>query len=1697
MKRIIALIVFGLAAFTSFAQDFSNKGKDFWVGYGWHCRMTANPPNQQEMVLYFATENATNVTVQIPALGYTASYAIPANTIYTTAALPKAGSTDARLVAEGISNKGIHVTADKPVVAYAHIYNNNVSGATLLFPTNTLGKEYYSINFAQYSNEANSNCFFYAIATDTGTTTIEVIPSANTQNMLAGQTYTYNLTQGQVFNALGTVTGNNGVDLTGSKIRSISTGPSGCKPIAVFSGSGKINIKCPIGVSNSSADNYMVQSFPQTAWGKRFLTVPTANFNNNFFRICVSDPTTVVKVNGITQTAITNNFYYQIGQTAAPNYITADKPITVAQYITTASECGNGSLGDPEVIYLSPIEQNIAKVILNSTANFAITQHFINVIIPTGGVTSFRLDGNAYTGSFVNHPQLAGYSYARLGSGQGVNAGQHTILSDSGFNAIAYGYGSAESYGYNAGTNIKDLFQHIVIKNEFAIVDFPATCVNTPFFLAITLPYQATSLKWDFHGAFPSIINNSPVADSSYIVEGKTVYLYRLPTNYVYSAVGTYPISVIATNPTPDGCSGINTIDYDLEVYDKPRANWSFLHSGCLTDSVKFIDSSNANGRMVTKWKWEFGDMTTDSVKNPSKLYLAGGSYPVKLRIITDVGCVADTTKIFNISSPPIPKFGTSIPNCPGLPVTFTDSSSVAAGSLAKWYWDYGNGQKDTLGSNANRVITYATPGTYYVKLVVETNSGCKSFAFTDTIVIHPSPVADFRVSKVCLPDSARFTDLSSIPDGSGNLFKYKWNFGDGGIDSVKNPAHLFTGTGPFNVNLVVTSKDGCTGTVTKAFDSLFAKPIANFTTPAEICLRDSSRFINSSSAANQTLTNWYWSFGNGQTMNGATTSPTILYASAGTYPVKLIVTSNQGCKSDTVTKTHVVNALPTVAFINSAPICETKQVLFTNQSTANAGNITRWYWTLGDGRVVDTANGNPFSHIYGSAGPYTVKLFVSTDKGCKADTLSKNITINAQPVAAFILPEVCLSDAFAQFTDSSYIGDGTAGSFTYAWNFGDPVNSTPGNPNTATVKNPRHKYSGTGNYSVTLTITSSNGCTHTLVKQLVVNGDIPISNFNILNSGGLCSNIKVEIQNKSTVNFGNVTKTEVFWDWANNPGIKDVDDSPIPDKIYSHVYPNFQSPITKTIQVRFLAYSGGICVDDSIRTITLNASPKTSFTTTPGICLDATPLLIAQASETGGIPGTFVFSGPGVSPAGVFDPVAAGVGTHTISYLYISNAGCRDSITQTKTVWPRPVAIFGFSSPTCEKKGVTFTDTSVANFGRLSQWKWSFGDGLIQTNTSGTPFSHIYAATGSLTASLQVVTDSGCTSVLVQKAITINPLPKPNFSVPTVCLPGGLAQFNDSTTIADGTESQFTYRWNFGDGGTSTLRNPVHSFSGGGPFIVSLAVTSNNGCTDTTTRSLTEVYPQAKATFTALPPFVCIGDIIDFSGQATGLNQSITNWYWDFADSRTGTLQSMSHLYTSAGSYNVKLYAKTDKGCFSDTAVNQVIVYPYPLVSAGPDLVVLQGGQVRINATVSAASGYRYRWTPSTWLDNDSIQTPTVIMPQNDITYKVVVTADGGCSAEDEVFVKLLLAPVIPNAFSPNRDGINDTWVIQYLESYPGATIQVFDRYGRIVFNTVGYNKPFDGKLNGTDLPVGVYYYIVDPKNGRKPMTGSITLLR
>jgi len=239
--------------------------------------------------------------------------------------------------------------------------------------------------------------------------------------------------------------------------------------------------------------------------------------------------------------------------------------------------------------------------------------------------------------------------------------------------------------------------------------------------------------------------------------------------------------------------------------------------------------------------------------------------------------------------------------------------------------------------------------------------------------------------------------------------------------------------------------------------------------------------------------------------------------------------------------------------------------------------------------------------------------------------------------------------------------------------------------------------------------------------------------------------------------------------------------------------------------------------------------------------------------------------------------------------------------------------------------------------------------------------------------------------------------------------------------------------------------------------------------------------------------PSVCIADVVTFTDQTVG---NIQQWFWDFGDGTTANASPVTHLYLTDKTYNVTLYVIDNNGCNSDTLTKPFTVYPYPEVNAGPDRFILEGGMITLDA-VTSGNDLQFLWTPNIYMVDNTVEKPTVKNILNDVTYKLTVTARGGCAKSDLVFVKLLRMPRIPNTFTPNGDGINDVWRIDYLDSYPGSRVQVFSRTGQLIFESYGYPQPWDGTIKGKPLPVDTYYYIIEPNNGRDPIKGYVTIIK
>jgi gliding motility-associated-like protein len=178
-----------------------------------------------------------------------------------------------------------------------------------------------------------------------------------------------------------------------------------------------------------------------------------------------------------------------------------------------------------------------------------------------------------------------------------------------------------------------------------------------------------------------------------------------------------------------------------------------------------------------------------------------------------------------------------------------------------------------------------------------------------------------------------------------------------------------------------------------------------------------------------------------------------------------------------------------------------------------------------------------------------------------------------------------------------------------------------------------------------------------------------------------------------------------------------------------------------------------------------------------------------------------------------------------------------------------------------------------------------------------------------------------------------------------------------------------------------------------------------------------------------------------------------------------------------------------------ADTGFIQVNVSKKPRVNAGPDKALLAGQVIQLQGSASGTNT-SFSWSPTTYMD-DASQLQPHVHPDADITYTLEVVSNDGCgTATDSVKVRVFNDIYIPNAFSPNGDGKNDTWNIPVLQVYSNVEIIVFNRWGAEVYHAKN-SAPWDGRFKGKDLPIGVYPYIIQVKDIGIKRTGWVMIVR
>jgi gliding motility-associated-like protein len=423
-------------------------------------------------------------------------------------------------------------------------------------------------------------------------------------------------------------------------------------------------------------------------------------------------------------------------------------------------------------------------------------------------------------------------------------------------------------------------------------------------------------------------------------------------------------------------------------------------------------------------------------------------------------------------------------------------------------------------------------------------------------------------------------------------------------------------------------------------------------------------------------------------------------------------------------------------------------------------------------GNLNDTSVSAPLLHIKNDSPAvqyltYFVTTAFKTNPGCYSRD-SVTIQVYSPPNVHFTTPEICLTDAIAQFYDSTFTSDSTMLPFSYKWSFGDP-NAGPSNPDSSVLKDPSHIYSAASYYPLTLAVTNSKGCIASKTKTFTVNGAVPVAALNVDQPSALCSNRLVNISNESSVDFGSITRLQI--DWGDSAGKIETDEIPYPGKIYAHQYPNPVTTNSAGYTIRMVSYSGISCLNETEQQINVLPAPHVLFNPLPSFCDYDSAVQLTEASESTHLPGSFSFSGAGITPEGLFIPGMAGAGKFPLLCTYTNGNGCTDSAYQTVTVIAPPVTNAGNDTSIVVNQPLQLQAVSDPA-DEISYW-WSPATGLTDPGIAN-PIAHLSPDMDKMLYTVRATDTSGCfglASVQVKIFKT-----EPSIFVPNAFTPGGLS---------------------------------------------------------------------------------------------------------------------------------------------------------------------------------------------------------------------------------------------------------------------------------------------------------------------------------
>ena len=918
------------------------------------------------------------------------------------------------------------------------------------------------------------------------------------------------------------------------------------------------------------------------------------------------------------------------------------------------------------------------------------------------------------------------------------------------------------------------------------------------------------------------------------------------------------------------------------------------------------------------------------------------------------------------------------------------------------------------------------------------------------------SQIADFKYQSTtgtfCNPSTIQFTQTST-----GNPVGFVWDFGNNTKGYDANVSVNYSNSGNYKVKLIVIY-DQYTVEISKV---IIINPAVNAAIVYDknyICKPGAINFTASSSGSNVKYT---WNFDDSSALV-TTSSSTELhnYNKFGSFTVKLKATDTTGCEGFASTPINVIPP-PIAASVSPASGCIPAVVNFNSSVNLPANDFVKTYrWDFGDSSTIITNSSGNINYIYNKVGTYLPKLNIITNSGCTNNFNFQSLAYGTPPINHIAYPQkaiVCGSEYplfIAKAINANY----------YVWDFGDSTKSTVYDTLT------KHKYATLGFKTLSVTPYFNNCPGITISFKIEVIG--VIAAYDYYNT---CND-------KKTYSFTNLSKGSIsasLWKFG--------DGATLTTKNAMHSFPqkgNFSNTLTITDST-----TG--CTDTYAADV-YTANPQIKNTDS-SICRNA----VTEFTAVDSYPfGTYNWNVVGLIHSNSVPKLsikASNLGSHN-NFVAINygTQNCIDTV-----YFNHPLIIKGpdlnFDMPTdiCLNATLNVKNNSNPFYSAdtIKLWHWNFGNS-IRNDTIFQPQPFKYRNQGSYAVKLTGIDKNGCEDSLI-KIIQVNTIPflKVIPNIDTLCEGGfsKLKAFSNESLIWSPNTNISCINCD------SVFVNPKITTN----YFVTATNQLNCSIQDTL---LIKVYNPFKATSPAVLISICKDDKVTLD-----VDPKMKKIVWTPS---TGLSNPTIYNPVLLADKNVNYTARlTDSvGCFSDSINISINVKTLPTVDAGPDKSVAYNSNFSI-IPIYSNNIMKYEWSPSSLLFCNNCANPKGIALYGE-TYNIKVTSDSGCIATDKItiYIECKNANIlIPSAFSPNNDNLNDTYYPNTRGFKTITKFAIYNRQGILLFEArdfVPNNKliGWNGYFKGQPQPASAYVYIIEAicDMGTKIIkTGSFVLVR